>query len=73
MYLRYVLTEIENGVYRDLSMETLPQGLQAYYEDHWRRMGMMDKQRKRTKIKIVYVLAELREPVSRQLIAEFAE
>ncbi len=72
MYLRYVLTEIERGVYRDFSMETLPQGLQAYYEEHWRRMGMMDKQRKRTKIKIVYVLAELREPVSRQLIAEFA-
>jgi hypothetical protein len=72
MYLRYVLTEIERGVYRDLSMETLPQGLQAYYEEHWRRMGMMDKERKRTKIKIVYVLAELREPVSRQLIADFA-
>lgn len=72
MYLRYVLREIERGVYRDFSMETLPQGLQAYYEEHWRRMGMMDKERKRTKIKIVYVLAELREPVSRQLIADFA-
>jgi hypothetical protein len=72
MYLRYVLREIERGVYRDFSMETLPQGLQAYYEEHWRRMGMTEKERKRTKIKIVYVLAELREPVSRQLIAEFA-
>jgi len=35
-------------------------------------MGMFDKESKRTKIKIVYVLAELREPVSRELIAEFA-
>jgi hypothetical protein len=35
-------------------------------------MGMTDKERKRTKIKIVYVLAELREPVSRELIGEFS-
>ena len=72
MYLRYVLPDIANGKYRNLSIESLPQGLQDYYEDHWRRMGMFDKESKRTKIKIVYVLAELREPVSRELIAEFA-
>ncbi|MEQ9237023.1 Swt1 family HEPN domain-containing protein [Coleofasciculus sp. E2-BRE-01] len=72
MYLRYVLPDIADGKYRNLSIESLPQGLQDYYEDHWRRMGMFDKESKRTKIKIVYVLAELREPVSRELIAEFA-
>ncbi len=72
MYLRYVLPDIANGKYQDLSIESLPQGLQDYYEDHWRRMGMFDKESKRTKIQIVYVLAELREPVSRELIAEFA-
>jgi len=72
MYLRYILPDIANGKYQDLSIESLPQGLQDYYEDHWRRMGMFDKESKRTKIKIVYVLAELREPVSRELIAEFA-
>ena len=72
MYLKYVLPDIKNGKYKDLSIESLPQGLEAYYEDHWRRMGMTDKERKRTKIKIVYVLAELREPVSRELIGEFS-
>jgi hypothetical protein len=72
MYLKYVLPDIQNGKYKDLSIESLPQGLEAYYEDHWRRMGMTDKERKRTKIKIVYVLAELREPVSRELIGEFS-
>jgi hypothetical protein len=72
MYLKYVLPDIERGKYKDLSIDSLPQGLQAYYEDHWRRMGMTDKERKRTKIKIVYVLAELREPVSRKLIGEFS-
>ena len=72
MYLRYVVAEVEGGAYRDLSIDNLPQGLMAYYEDHWRRMGMTAKPLPRTKIKIVYVLAELREPVSRELIAEFA-
>jgi hypothetical protein len=72
MYLKFVLHDIKGNKYRDLSIENLPQGLEAYYEDHWRRMGMTDKERKRTKIKIVYVLAELREPVSRELIGEFS-
>ena len=72
MYLRYVLGDIERGVYQDLSIDSLPQGLEAYYEDHWRHMGMTTRPLPRTKIKIVYVLAELREAVSRQMIAEFA-
>ncbi|MCL1470113.1 Swt1 family HEPN domain-containing protein [Argonema antarcticum] len=71
MYLKYVLEEIERGFYRDLSIDNLPQGLQAYYEDHWRRMGMIAKPLPRPKIKIVYVLAEARKPVSRQLICDF--
>ncbi|MGA9381347.1 MAG: Swt1 family HEPN domain-containing protein [Phormidium sp.] len=71
MYLKYVLEEIERGFYRDLSIDNLPQGLQAYYEDHWRRMGMIAKPLPRHKIKIVYVLAEARKPVSRQLICDF--
>lgn len=72
MYLRYVLGDIERGFYANLRIESLPQGLEKYYEDHWRRMGMMDRQDKRTKIKIVYVFAQLREPVSRQTIVDFA-
>jgi hypothetical protein len=73
MYLKYVLPDIKNGKYKNLSIDSLPQGLQAYYEDHWRRMGMTDKERKRTKSKIVYVIAELRQPMPRREIAEFAE
>ena len=72
MYLRYVLADIERCVYQNLSIDSLPQGLEAYYEKHWRDMGMTAKPLPRTKIKIVYVLAELREPVSRELIADFA-
>lgn len=73
MYLRYVLPDIEEGIYQDLSIKSLPVGLQGYYEDHWERMGMTAKPLPRTKIKIVYILAEIRQPVSRHLISEFAD
>jgi len=72
MYLRYVLEEIESGAYQDLNLTNLPQGLQQYYYQHWQRMGMKDKPLPRTKIKIVYVLAEARKPVSSLLISQFA-
>jgi hypothetical protein len=72
MYLKYVLPGIKNGKYGDLSIESLPQGLQAYYEDHWRRMGMMTEPLPMHKVAIVYFLAELREPVSRRMLAELS-
>ncbi|PSB03889.1 ATP-binding protein [Merismopedia glauca] len=72
MYLRYVLPQIENGFYQDLKIEQLPKGLENYYEDHWYRMGMRDKPLPQAKIKIVYILAEISQPVSRKLISEYA-
>jgi len=76
MYLRYVLEDIEenieSGAYQDLNLANLPQGLQQYYYQHWQRMGMTAKPLPRTKIKIVYVLAEARKPVSSSLISQFA-
>jgi hypothetical protein len=71
MYLRYVLPQIEAGFYQDLHIEQLPQGLQNYYEDHWLRMGMKAQPLPQAKIKIVYVLSEINQPVSRQLISEY--
>ena len=72
MYLRYVLPEIESGAYQDLALESIPVGLQSYYEDHWRRMGMTALPLPRAKIKIVYILVEIRRPVSRQLVSSLA-
>jgi hypothetical protein len=72
MYLRYVLPEIESGSYQNLDIQRLPTGLKAYYGDHWLRMGMQVKPLPRVKICIVYVLCEVRQPVSRTLISEFA-
>lgn len=72
MYLRYILQDIESGLYKDLELERFPHGLQGYYEFHWRRMGMMDQPLPTEKIKIVYVLAEVRQPVSAQKICDFS-
>lgn len=72
MYVRYLLPEIENGVYADLNIHNLPVGLEGYYEDHWRRMGMMARPLPRVKIRVVYVLSVAQRPISRSLIAQFA-
>jgi hypothetical protein len=73
MYLVYVLLDIEKGLYQDLSLEMFPQGLEQYYEFHWRDMGMTAKPRPVTKINIVYHLAESHQPISRQLVAEYVD
>jgi hypothetical protein len=72
MYLYYVLPEIDHGAYRDLDIQKLPLGLKGYYEDHWDRMGMRAKPLLRDKINIVYILCEVRQPVSCSLILDFA-
>lgn len=72
MYLRYVLIDIESGLYQDLTLEQFPQGLQGYYDFHWRRMGMKDDPLPVEKIKVVYILGEVREPVSRRKICDFS-
>lgn len=73
MYLYYVLPEIARGAYTDITVDMLPVGLEGYYEDHWNRMGMHDRPLARDKIKVVYVLAEVRYPVSRDLICGFTQ
>jgi hypothetical protein len=72
MYVRYVLPDIERGAYAGLQISQLPMGLENYYADHWRRMGMTTKPLPRTKIRIVYILAEAKRPVSRRLIARIS-
>jgi len=71
MYLRHVLPEIECGTYRDLRVDLLPTGLVNYYEDHWQRMGMTSKL-PGTKAEVIYILSEVRSPVSWKLLADFA-
>ena len=73
MYLRYVLPEIERGVYQDLSLDALPAGLQNYYEDHWRRMRGQDEDAWFAyKLPIVMALTAVEEPVSIDLLTNFS-
>jgi hypothetical protein len=72
MYLRHVLPDIEEGSYRSLSVDKLPRGLEQYYDDHWRRMGMTANPLPVAKINIVYVLCEAGQAISRTLLADFA-
>lgn len=69
MYLRYVLPEIENGAYRRFGVNRLPRGLENYYDDHWRMMGMTARPLPRAKLLIVFTLCEARQAMSRALLA----
>jgi len=72
MYLSYVLGDIEGGEYGAWGFGQLPVGLENYYENHWRQMGMATRSLSRTKIKIIYILSAVQKPVSRTLLADFA-
>jgi hypothetical protein len=72
MYLHHVLQAIEKGVYQDLEIKDLPQGLQGYYEDHWLRMKVRVKPLPEIKIKIVYILSELCSAVTCKTISYYA-
>ncbi|MDZ8067684.1 MAG: NACHT domain protein [Nostoc sp. DedQUE08] len=72
MYLRYVLPGITKGDYKDLILKQLPDGLQEYYQDHWRRMGM-DEKPQEVKVFILFILVEIGTPIPCEIIAAIAE
>lgn len=72
MYISYVLPAIERGKYHSLDIKELPVGLEGYYEDHWRRMGMTADPLPRTKINIVYRLSVIGQPISRKEVANLS-
>jgi hypothetical protein len=42
MYLRYVIPAITEGIYRDISLSGIANGLREYYEDHWQIMNVSE-------------------------------
>ncbi len=73
MYLRYVLPEIELGVYQDRGFDTLPRGLENYYEDHWQRMRSRDEEAWfNYQLPVLVALTVVKEPVSVNLIVDFS-
>jgi DNA-binding XRE family transcriptional regulator len=69
MYLRYVLPAIAEGLYNDLKLQELPQGLQAYYQTHWVRMGMDEAAQKRMVI-VLFILVEVGTPITCEMIVK---
>ena len=72
MYLRYVLPWIAEGKYSDLTLQGLPEGLQAYYEKHWEQMNM-EEEANETKVKIFYILVARGDEISSQMIGYILE
>ena len=73
MYLRYVLPEIESGAYQHQEIDTLPEGLEGYYQDHWQRMSS----RRRSEwfdyqLPVLVALTAVKEPVPLDLIESFS-
>ncbi|MCC3445976.1 MAG: ATP-binding protein [Microcoleus sp. PH2017_39_LGB_O_B] len=75
MYLRYVLNDIDSGKYSDVNLQDLPRELEGYYDKHWARMEMAvkDKELRRRKLKVIYLLTKVRKPVCCDILADFAE
>jgi serine/threonine-protein kinase len=73
MYLYYVLPAIEQGKFSDGTLDELPQGLEEYYNRHWRQMQQIDGKENFAKIyePIVYTFGVVKEPVSIELIGYF--
>lgn len=73
MYLHYVLPEIERGTYRERRFNTLPSGLENYYEDHWQRMKEGDENAWFDyKLPVLVALTIAKEPISLNLIRDFS-
>ncbi|MGB3535554.1 MAG: NACHT domain-containing protein [Microcoleaceae cyanobacterium] len=71
MYIRYLLPAIANGNYNDLELKNLPQGLQEYYQIHWVRMGMEERQP--LMVMVLFILVEIGTPIPCEMIAEIAD
>ena len=72
MYLRYVLAAIEEGIYQDVALKKLPQGLRDYYDDHWQRLKGLDETAWFDyKLKVLVGLTLFKEPVSVHMIAQY--
>lgn len=77
MYLVYALSAIRDGKLNATTidrLQNLPQGLQSYYEHHWRRMKIEDGEVfKNLYEPVVCVLAAAHEPVTLSRLAEWTK
>jgi hypothetical protein len=73
MYLHYVLPAVARGEYSGQGAAALPQGLTAYYEQHWQRLRSADEDFwVAYRLPIIMALTVLRQPVPFDLIAKLS-
>ena len=71
MYAKYIFPNIKDGTY---TINSIPQGLNNYYEDHYQRMRKQDtKNWYEYKLPAIHALTATRSPISIKLISEFSK
>ncbi len=74
IYLHYILSDIENGIYDDLGFKKIPKGLQQYYEQHWQIMrGKDESSWFEYKLPVLVALTVTKRPISVNLISKFSK
>ena len=74
IFLRFVLPAIAAGKFKHGTVEDLPQGLQNYYQDHWRQIqASVGAEFSTIYAPVVCVLAVALEPVSVQQVAQWTK
>lgn len=74
IYLYYVCLDIENGRYGDSQLAALPEGLENYYESHWRLIkSRSDDEWFAHKLPVLFVLAEAEVALSVRVISQYAD
>lgn len=73
MYLHHVLPAIERGDYTNRDLDTLPEGLERYYKEHWDFMhGKDDEAWFNYKLPVLWALAIINQPLPAKSIAKFS-
>lgn len=70
MYLKHVIYEIKDGFYKDATLNQIPKGLEGYYKDHWNRMMAVPEEIKNVKLKTIYALSEMNNPISAEFLTD---
>lgn len=73
MYLHHVLPEIETGAFQQRPIASLPEGLENYYEDHWKRMrAQKGEDWFHQQLPVLVALTAVKEPISIDLVGRFS-
>jgi len=74
IYLSYVLPAIASGRFKNGTIDELPQGLAAYYRNHWNQMQVATQEDfDRNYVPIICILAVAREPITIEQLGKWSQ